>query len=90
MLHELLFALMGYAGDIFEPYPPSPQKATTFSISHNFPFLHLTERESLNRLGHLGWIYSQINHFVKSVKNSSTKVNEQPRGAYALAVAIKH
>lgn len=76
-----------------EPYPPLPDTPKTFSISSEFPFFHPTERECLNRLGHLGWIYSQINNFINSVKETRSFVNgtktaiTTPHGAYVLALA---
>lgn len=85
MLHELLFVLMGHPGDVFLPFP-SAQDSSTFSISSNFPLLHSTERESLNRLGQLGWHYSKINQFINAVKESRSKNRDQPHGAYALSL----
>lgn len=91
MLHELLFVLMGYSGDVFIPYPPLPNKSNTFCIPSDFPLLHPTERECLNRLGQLGWTYSQINQFTKDVKesrsiNKTNRSSNIPHGAYALAL----
>ncbi|CAO3647517.1 unnamed protein product [Cunninghamella echinulata] len=62
--HELLFALSGYPGDVFKPYPQEPDTPKTFAIDDDFPLLHPTERIALNCLGHLGWIYSQLVLFV--------------------------
>lgn len=73
MLHELIFVLSGFPSDVFIPFPSD--NPCTFSINPEFPLLHPAERESLNRLGHLGWIYAKLNMF--SVK----------QGAYAQAMA---
>lgn len=92
MLHELLFALMGYPGDVFIPYPPHPNPASTFAIPSDFPLLHPAERDCLNRLAHIGWIYLQINEFTTGVKElrSTTTANQnytnKPHGAYVLAL----
>lgn len=85
MLHELLFVLMGYSGDVFVPFP-SAEDSSTFSIPANFPLLHSTERDSLNRLGRLGWQYFKINQFITTVKESRSKNKEQPHGAYVQAL----
>ncbi|CAO3638870.1 unnamed protein product [Mucor fragilis] len=89
MLHELLFVLLGYPGDVFVASPASA--STTFAIPHNFPLLHPTERECLNRLGQLGWTYLQINQFIASVKDlkllaAATQDAHQPHGAYIQAL----
>lgn len=86
MLHELLFVLLGYPGDVFVPYPTN--ETSTFAIPFNFPLLHPTERECLNRLGQLGWTYLQINQFINSVKDLklSTKDTNKPHGAYIQAL----
>ncbi|KAL9554833.1 hypothetical protein MBANPS3_002634 [Mucor bainieri] len=88
MLHELLFVLLGYPGDVFVPSPPTG--STTFAIPHNFPLLHPTERECLNRLGQLGWTYLQIHQFIASVKDlklpTTPRHGSQPHGAYIQAL----
>jgi gamma-tubulin complex component 4 len=91
MLHELLFVLMGYSGDVFIPYPPHPNTASTYSIPPNFPLLHPTERDCLNRFGQIGWIYSQINGFITCVRELRSTTNivikrDRPHGAYVLAL----
>ncbi|KAJ3085173.1 High affinity cAMP-specific and IBMX-insensitive 3',5'-cyclic phosphodiesterase 9A, partial [Quaeritorhiza haematococci] len=60
MLHELLFALSGHQGDIFVPYPAPPADSTTFAIPVDFPFLHNSERVALEKLTHMGFLYSRI------------------------------
>lgn len=85
MLHELLFVLSGYPGDVFVPSPARPSVSTTFAIPSGFPLLHPTERDSLNRFGQLGWTYSQINDFInraKDLKISKKNNGETPHGAY--------
>ncbi|KAG1296905.1 hypothetical protein G6F66_003072 [Rhizopus arrhizus] len=89
MLHELLFVLSGYPGDVFVPSPT--QVPTTFAIPPGFPLLHSAERDSLNRFGQLGWTYSQINDFVTSTKDlklskQPSETNNKPHGAYIQAL----
>jgi gamma-tubulin complex component 4 len=91
MLHELLLVLSGYPGDVFTPSPA--EHANTFAIASDFPLLHDAERAALNRLAHLGWLYSQVDNFVRSIRNtatSSTIDTNTPHGSYfqALAVAL--
>ncbi|KAI7905244.1 gamma-tubulin complex component protein [Cokeromyces recurvatus] len=83
MLHELLFMLLGHSGDVFVAYPS--QHPWTFIIHPDCPLLHPSERESLNRLGQLGWIYSEINQFVNSINDFQSltlKRTNKPHGAY--------
>ncbi|GAA5805800.1 gamma-tubulin complex component protein [Helicostylum pulchrum] len=84
MLHELLFVLIGHSGDVFVPSPLS--NSTTFAIPSDFPLLHPAEREGLNRLGQLGWTYSQINQFIVTVKENKSRDKEKPHGAYILTL----
>lgn len=77
MLHELIFVLSGFPSDVFIPFPSDDP--CTFSINPDFPLLHPAERESLNRLGQLGWIYAKLNTF--SVK--------QDAYAQAMATALE-
>ncbi|KAI9025017.1 gamma-tubulin complex component protein [Phycomyces nitens] len=85
MLHELLFVLSGYPGDVFIPYPS--QNPSTFAIPPEFPLLHPTERESLNRLAQLGFLFAQLTQFVASVKDlKQPKIRQKPCGAYLQAV----
>jgi hypothetical protein len=83
MLHELIFVLLGYPGDVFKPHANS-----TFAIAPDFPLLHPTERQCLNRLGQLGWTFSEINLFINSVKDlkSTTSDPTKPHGAYTQAL----
>ncbi|KAL0089548.1 gamma-tubulin complex component protein [Phycomyces blakesleeanus] len=85
MLHELLFVLSGYPGDVFIPHPP--QNPSTFVIPPEFPLLHPTERESLNRLAQLGFVFAQLTQFVASVKDlKQPNTHQKPCGAYLQAV----
>ncbi|KAG0174935.1 Gamma-tubulin complex component 4 [Apophysomyces sp. BC1034] len=92
MLHELLFALSGYPGDVFVPYPPHPEQSFTFAIPSDFPLLHPAERDSLNRLGQLGWIYAQLKAFTTSVKNGKQTKDVASHGAYiqVLVTTLEH
>ncbi|KAG0202398.1 Gamma-tubulin complex component 4 [Mortierella sp. GBA30] len=67
MLHELLVTLSGYPGDIFRPFPQEPEPATTFAIT-DFPLLHPSEKEGLDRLAQLGFYFREFNNFIASCR----------------------
>eukprot|EP00833_Pecoramyces_ruminatium_P017314 jgi/Orpsp1_1/1191346/evm.model.d7180000085098.1 len=76
MLHELLLALSGHYGEVFALHPPPPQQSETFKIPINFPiYLHISEREALEELAHLGFLYLQISNFVKEKLEYTDKYN---------------
>jgi len=76
MLHELLLALSGHYGEVFALHPPPPQQSETFKIPVNFPiYLHISEREALEELAHLGFLYLQISNFVKEKLEYTDKYN---------------
>ncbi|ORX45069.1 hypothetical protein DM01DRAFT_1340153 [Hesseltinella vesiculosa] len=76
MLHELLFVLSGYTGDVFVRVPSDPSlPSKTFAIDKDFPLLHPTEREALNRLAHLGWMYHQLTTFIEDHPPHSSRYN---------------
>ncbi|KAI8970460.1 gamma-tubulin complex component protein [Mycotypha africana] len=81
MLHELLFVLLGYPGDVFKPSPASisSETATTFAIPSEFPLLHPTERASLNRLGQLGWNFYKISEAISQIREASSKHHSKSR-----------
>ena len=54
MLHELLFALLGFVGDIIV------EKDNTFCVKDGFDFLREGERDQINRLAPLGWYYVNL------------------------------
>eukprot|EP00054_Salpingoeca_dolichothecata_P027693 m.204292 g.204292 ORF g.204292 m.204292 type:complete len:466 (-) comp26023_c2_seq3:595-1992(-) len=58
MLHELLMALNGVAGDIFV------DTGDTLEVDKALPFIHPSEATLLNRLCAIGWAYSRLNAFV--------------------------
>ncbi|CAO3593706.1 unnamed protein product [Absidia cylindrospora] len=73
MLHELLFVLSGYPGDVFMPMSSDTPPYTTFGIANNMTgLLHPTERDALNRLGHLGWICHQLDTYITSSNDTIT------------------
>src|ERR1044071_5212564 len=102
MLHELLLALSGLSGDLFVPYPPEPETATTFKIPPEFPFLHEAERSSLERLAALGFYYRKLTKFldkqrgrkednenlgpVEFQKDDGKSSNSTPRGSFIHAL----
>ncbi|KAJ3307163.1 Gamma-tubulin complex component 4 [Kappamyces sp. JEL0829] len=82
MLHELVVALLGHSGDVFEE--PS------FEVSLGFPNLHPSERLIMNHTAQLGKLYSEIRHYTQSpgsegfefaLKNSIEEWLEQYRVA---------
>eukprot|EP01032_Pedospumella_encystans_P010136 gene10136-11874_t len=58
MLHELLFALLGFVGDIII------EKNDTFCIKDGFDLLREGERDQVNRLAPLGWYYVNLGNKV--------------------------
>src|SRR5437763_6464537 len=92
MLHELLLALSGLSGDLFVPYPPEPEIATTFKIPPDFPFLHEAERSSLERLAKLGFYYHKILEFLDQQRNKSLAMsnsnnnNNESKGLFIQAL----
>lgn len=67
MLHELLFGMLGYSGDVFNEQ--------TFTVSKGFPFLHYSERCALDHLGQLGLQYCIIQKFIGNKSKSIFKAN---------------
>ncbi|KAI9252378.1 gamma-tubulin complex component protein [Phascolomyces articulosus] len=86
MLHELIFVLSGFPSNIFIPYPPAPEKSITFAIAHDVPSLHPAERESLNRLGQLGWFYAELVHFYNDQNNYNKTTTSAHSSAYVQAL----
>lgn len=58
MLHELLFALLGFVGDIIV------ERDGTFCVKDGFDFFREGERDQVNRLAPLGWYYVNLGHKV--------------------------
>lgn len=54
MLHELLFALLGFVGEVIV------EKDGTFCVKDGFDMLREGERDQVNRLAPLGWYYVQL------------------------------
>ncbi|KAI8330102.1 gamma-tubulin complex component protein [Chlamydoabsidia padenii] len=87
MFHEILFVLFGYPGDVFKT--PEDNNAT-FAIVDNFPLLHPTERQVLNRLGQLGWMYHQLDLFItNTLQPKATTINVEIY-QQALATGLAH
>lgn len=84
MLQEVIFVLSGFPSSIFVPTPPEPEIPSTFSIAPDFPSLHQAERESFNRLGQLGFLYVQLQNFVKKIRG---RQHATLKGSYAQAMA---
>jgi len=58
MLHEIIFALIGFVGDIII------EKNGTFCVKTDFDLLAVAEVEQVNRIVPLGWLYNDIKRFV--------------------------
>lgn len=76
MLHELIFVLCGFPGEIFVPHPLPPAQPATFVVKSDFPSLHPAERDTLNRLGQLGWLYATIKDYTRAKSNLSRHRNQ--------------
>ncbi|POG75049.1 gamma-tubulin complex component protein [Rhizophagus irregularis DAOM 181602=DAOM 197198] len=82
----MLLALSGLSGDLFVPYPPEPEIATTFKIPPDFPFLHEAEKSSLERLSALGFYYRKIANFLdkqrgRNENNNNSESIEAQKGS---------
>lgn len=58
MYHELIAALLGHTGDVFQP--------ETFELSSGFPLLHVAERAVLGRLAQLGKKYAAFQDYINT------------------------
>lgn len=59
MLHELLFSLLGFVGDIIV------EENGTFKVKDGFDLLSEGERDQINRIAPLGWYYNSLGRFVQ-------------------------
>lgn len=59
MLHEILFALLGFHGDIIIEID------NTYRIKDNFDLCREGEYEQINRIVPLGWYYVQFNNIIQ-------------------------
>lgn len=59
MLHELLFSLLGFIGDIVI------DDGSTFRVKDGFDLLRESERDLVNRISPLGWYYVKLNDIVQ-------------------------
>jgi hypothetical protein len=82
MLHEALVTLLGHPGDLFK-------KENLFKTTKGIDFLHISEQSALDRLGHLGFLYSQLNDYINKkdftvfkscLRNSISKYLDGYRG----------
>lgn len=76
MMHEVLLALAGHAGDIIQ------DTGSNFVIDAQVPFLHESEKHSIQQLAPLGWMYKYLQFFTKEQRHSKT-----PTGLYKKACA---
>ncbi|KAF9971585.1 Gamma-tubulin complex component 4 [Actinomortierella ambigua] len=94
MLHELLLALAGFPGNVFRPFPPPPLQPTTLALADHFPMMHPGERETLDRLAELGFLFMTMNKFIVACRSShsitATKASSHTTttGLYRKAMAI--
>lgn len=68
MLHELLLSLVGYSGNVIV----ESQKG--FHLAPDFPFIHPSERELVDKICKLGYYFLQIDSYVQ--KHSQFKTVE--------------
>lgn len=66
MLHELLFALLGHTGDIFEK--------NSFKVAAGFPFLHPSEEAIMNNIASVGKLYSKLIRFLERPNSFSFEI----------------
>lgn len=52
MLHELLFGLLGFTGDILV----GNEDNTSFQVKPGFDLVSISERDQLNKIAPLGWL----------------------------------
>ena len=74
ILNELLVALVGYPGDVF-------QKSNGYKASLEFPFVHPADRLALDRIAILGSQYELLDNFVQT-----NRYNGLYKSALALSV----
>ena len=59
MLHELLLSLVGYSGNVIV------ETRDGFQLAPDFPHLHPSERELINKICCLGYYFLQIDSYVQ-------------------------
>lgn len=59
MLHELLFSLLGFTGDIIV------DDGVTFRVKDGFDLLRESERDLVNRIAPLGWYYVKFGGIIE-------------------------
>ena len=74
VLHELLVALLGHPGDVFE-------EKRGYKAAVDFPFIHSSERLALDRVSSLGLQYEMLQEYVEN-----NRFNGIYRSALGLAV----
>ncbi|KAJ3207463.1 Gamma-tubulin complex component 4 [Dinochytrium kinnereticum] len=86
MLHELLAMLAGFAdltaptGDLFIPHPPPPSPPTSLIIRPDFPYLHASERASINRIAHIAYLHTRVITLLHELVPDVSEASE--KGAY--------
>lgn len=59
MLHELLFSLLGFTGDIII------EEGGAYKVKDGFDLLREGERDQINRIAPLGWYYTNLGSIVQ-------------------------
>ncbi|XP_062516530.1 gamma-tubulin complex component 4-like isoform X2 [Corticium candelabrum] len=80
MLHEVLLALSGFTGDVFV------EDETGFHVSLEFPFQHNSEKDVLNKLARLGFLYKKLNDFIE-FHDHQTPIAKSNTGLYLKALS---
>uniref|UniRef100_UPI00358F5972 gamma-tubulin complex component 4 n=1 Tax=Myxine glutinosa TaxID=7769 RepID=UPI00358F5972 len=78
MIHELLLALSGFPGAVFVW-----KRTTGLQVVQDFPFVHPSEVDLLNRICRLGTYYIQFSEFIR--QNTSQACKAANHGMYLRA-----
>jgi hypothetical protein len=79
MLHELLFALLGFVGSIIV------EVDDCYKVKDGYDLLNEAERDQINRVAPLGWYYVQLGALVKKYDISWGKISLNGTAVYRSA-----
>lgn len=71
MLHELLFSLLGFTGDVII------DDGATFRVKDGFDLLRESEKDLVNRISPLGWYYVHLSDAVQRYDMNWTNVTRK-------------
>ena len=75
MLHDLLFALLGFTGDIIVLAPDPIYQLPTFRVKDGYAKLSDAEIEQMNQIAPLGWFYKQFQEYIQQYDMSWSNAN---------------